>query len=309
MSQRLPDFIVIGGMKCGTSALHEQLSGSDAFYMSEPKEPNFFSNDSQYAHGIEWYGSLFSGARADQFVGESSTHYTKLPTYPNTVSRLAEALPRVKLIYVLRDPIERLISQYIHEWSERNVSGDINQAVSEFPELVYYSKYAYQLRPYLKQFGPSQLLSISFERMKQEPNAVLNEISAFVGGPTGDWSEQLATKNPSSERLRKSRLLTLLMDTPGLRELRRGLVPRAWRNRLKRFWMINERPTLGPETRAMVQEALEPEVAELGRWLGRDLTVENFSAALADGPLSWTSHAPRPDERKTRSVAAVSHHG
>ena len=82
---RLPDFIVIGAMKSATSTLHEQLAVQPGFFMSAEKEPNFFSNDENYAHGLAWYRSLFDNAASSDLCGESSTHYTKLPTYPNTV--------------------------------------------------------------------------------------------------------------------------------------------------------------------------------------------------------------------------------
>ena len=89
---RLPDFIVMGAMKSATSTLHEQLSMQHGLFMSEEKEPNFFSNDEVYAKGLDWYSSLFANAPPGAACGESSTHYTKLPTYPQTVARMREAL-------------------------------------------------------------------------------------------------------------------------------------------------------------------------------------------------------------------------
>ena len=59
---RLPDFIVMGAMKCATSTLHEQLAAQPGFFMSKPKEPNFFSDDEIYARGLDWYRSLFAGS-------------------------------------------------------------------------------------------------------------------------------------------------------------------------------------------------------------------------------------------------------
>src|SRR3974390_1289373 len=95
-----PDFIVIGAMKSATTTLHEQLARQPGLYMSRPKEPNFFSDDRNYARGLESYHPCFEGCGEEQLVGESSTHYTKLPTHPHTVSRMVRALPHVKLIYV-----------------------------------------------------------------------------------------------------------------------------------------------------------------------------------------------------------------
>ena len=95
---RLPDFIVIGAMKCATSTLHYQLAAQLGIFMSTPKEPNFFSDDKAFAGGIDKYAALFRAATPRDLCGESSTHYTKLPTYPRTVERMRRHLSNVRLI-------------------------------------------------------------------------------------------------------------------------------------------------------------------------------------------------------------------
>src|SRR5436305_3297739 len=155
-----PDFIVIGAMKSATTTLHEQLARQPGLFMSRPKEPNFFSDDAIHARGWGWYGSLFRSAGAEELRGESSTHYTKLPTYPRTVERMAQDLPRLKLIYVMRHPIDRLISQYVHEVTGGKISGGLREALDRHPEQVDYSRYSLQLQPYLDAYGPGSVLPV-----------------------------------------------------------------------------------------------------------------------------------------------------
>ena len=93
---RLPDFLIIGAMKSGTSTLQAQLAVQPGLFMTTPKEPNFFSDDDIYAKGIDWYRSLFDAAAAGDLKGEASTHYTKLPDYPDTVTRLAASFARAR---------------------------------------------------------------------------------------------------------------------------------------------------------------------------------------------------------------------
>lgn len=112
-----PDFIIIGAMKCATSSLHTQLAQQPGIFMTTPKEPNFFSDDGQFALGLSWYKNLFSDAQSGDICGESSTHYSKLPDYPQCIQRMSFYLPTVKLIYVMRHPIDRLVSHYIHQLS------------------------------------------------------------------------------------------------------------------------------------------------------------------------------------------------
>jgi hypothetical protein len=250
----LPDFVIIGAMKCGTSTLHAQLAAQSQFFMSEPKEPNFFSNDEIYAKGEAWYRGLFAAAPAGAIKGESSTHYTKLPTYPKTVERLGRLIPHAKFIYVTRDPVERLVSQYIHEWTEGRITCGIDEAIEKHPQLVAYSRYGYQLQPFIERFGRERILRIEFERMTAEPDATLKRIAAFLGaGGEVKWHDDLDAQNVSAERIRTFPLKSLIVDNPVATALRRTLVPRGVRERVKSKLQMRERPQLSEKTRRDLQ--------------------------------------------------------
>jgi hypothetical protein len=244
----LPDFVIIGAMKCGTSTLHAQLSAQPQFFMSEPKEPNFFSNDEIYAKGEAWYRSLFAKAPEGAIKGESSTHYTKLPTYPKTVDRLAALIPHAKLIYVTRDPIERLVSQYIHEWTEGRITCGIDVAIDKHPELIAFSRYGYQLQPFIERFGRERILHVEFDRMTAEPDETLKRIAGFLGA-AGEvrWRDDLEAQNVSSERIRTFPLKSLIVDNPLATKLRRTLVPQGLRDRVKTNLQMRKRPQLSDE--------------------------------------------------------------
>ncbi|MDZ7629304.1 MAG: sulfotransferase [Parvularculaceae bacterium] len=244
----LPDFVIIGAMKCGTSTLHAQLSRQPQFFMSAPKEPNFFSNDEIYAKGEAWYRSLFAAAPQGAIKGESSTHYTKLPTYPNTAARLAALIPQAKFIYVTRDPIERLVSHYIHEWTEGRISVPIEEAIEKHPELIAYSRYGYQLAPWINQFGAERILTVEFERMTAEPDATLKRIAAFLGAE-GEvtWRDDLEAQNISAERIRTFPLKSLIVDNKVATAIRRKLVPQGLRDRVKSRLQMRARPQLSDD--------------------------------------------------------------
>jgi len=93
----LPDFMIIGAMKCATSSLYERLALQPGIMLLSSKEPNFFSNDEIFEHGIDWYKSLFGVPERMHLAGEASTHYTKLPTYRNTVERIHEHVLKLNL--------------------------------------------------------------------------------------------------------------------------------------------------------------------------------------------------------------------
>src|SRR5262249_35664572 len=156
---------VIGAMKSATTTLHEQLARQPGLFMSRPKEPNFFSDDENYARGWAWYSSLFRQAGMTDLRGESSMHYTKRPTYPRTIDRMTRDLPRLKLIYVMRHPIDRLISQYVHEVTVGRITVGLRESLDHHPELIEYGRYSVQLQPFLDAYGHGSALPVFFPRL------------------------------------------------------------------------------------------------------------------------------------------------
>lgn len=284
MTHRLPDFVIVGAMKCGTSSLHEQLARLPGVFMSTPKEPNFFSDDSNWSRGFEWYASCFAGAPGDAIVGESSTHYTKLPDHPRVVERLKEHLPGARFVYVMRHPIDRLASHVIHGWSERRMSGDAERDVARHTELVDYGLYAMQMRPYIEAFGPEHVLPVFLERMRSHPREELERVARFVG-VSGEitCAEDAIEQNVSGERLRKGTLLDFIMEAPVVSHARRALVPRAAREWVKdRFYRMRTRPELVAGTRSRLEARFDEDLAELSAMLGLDspLTCANFASIV-----------------------------
>jgi len=292
-----PDFIIIGAMKCATSTIHDQLARQPGISMSDPKEPNFFSDPDNWAMGTKWYESLFASMPSADLKGESSTHYTKRPTYPKCARRVHEFLPDAKLIYVMRDPIERIVSQYIHEWSMHEIIDgcSINEAIHRYPMLVDYSKSAMQLEPYIEFFGIDAILPVFFERVMQVPQSELERIASHIGYPGKvRWHEDDA-KNVSSQRQRRNPVLNKLLDVRLIQMARRSLLPESLRQKIRSRWTMNERPTLSPESISFLQEQLNPDLAILGGLLGIELNCSNFKDQVAanDAP-NWekrTEHA------------------
>ncbi|MBW4618445.1 MAG: sulfotransferase [Cyanosarcina radialis HA8281-LM2] len=284
-----PDFIIIGAMKCATSTLHEQLALQPGIFMTDLKEPNFFSDDDQYDRGLEYYLSLFAAAKADDLCGESSTHYTKLLTHPKTIARLHQFLPDVKLIYVMRHPIDRLISQYIHQWTECEISVEIDPALDKHPELIDYSLYARQLQPYFDTFGRQRVLPVFFERLLRHPQAELERVCQFIGYDRQPiWDSELNAQNVSSERLRKSLWRDLLVEAPMLKTIRQQLVPKSWREQIKSLWTMKQRPQIDSQRLTALQQVFDRDLAVLGSWLGVELSCDNFKALVSSAAIDWT---------------------
>src|SRR3954451_85173 len=108
----LPNVVVIGGLKCGTTSLHHYLNLHPQIEMSRPKELNFFVAELNWPLGTEWYASHFS--RQAPVGVESSPRYTSRPRFEGVAERIRSVLGEVRLIYVVRGPIDRMLSHYLH---------------------------------------------------------------------------------------------------------------------------------------------------------------------------------------------------
>ncbi|MBM9605760.1 sulfotransferase domain-containing protein [Desulfopila inferna] len=284
-----PDFILIGAMKCATSTLHEQLSLHESFFMTTPKEPSFFSDIENYDKGSIWYQSFFKKAGHGQVKGESSTNYSKLPNYPETVNRIKSFCPEIKCIYLMRHPVDRLISHYIHEWSQGNISCDINTAVRHHPELIEYGRYNMQLEPYISTFGFSAILPLFTERLQITPRQELQAIFDFLEIPAKpEWCHDIQS-NKSSERLKVCAWRDALVNDPTLRFFRRAFIPKSVRRKVRRIWTMTERPMLSDGVLRHVEQIFDEDLELLGRKVGVELNCRNFkqSVTSATSSHSW----------------------
>lgn len=285
---RLPDFVIIGAMKSATTSLYDQLVCQPGIFMSTPKEPNFFSDAEQYAKGMAWYSGLFAEAPENYLQGEASTHYTKLPTHAQTVPRLKEHLPNARFIYVMRHPMDRLVSHYIHEWSTGVYHCDLEEAIKKYPELVAYGSYAMQLEPYFEAFGHEAVLPVFFDRLIREPQSELERICRFIGYQGQPvWIQDLKPDNVSSQRVRKFPGYRYLVESRAATWLRRRFIPQGFRDAVKNRLRMRERPALSEKEQARMKAEFDRDLGKLGKLLGVDLNCENFKQVTSVKSLNW----------------------
>ena len=176
----LPNTIVIGAEKCGTTSLHYYLSLHPEIYMSAEKELNFFIAEGNWHKGIDWYRSNFR--MAAPIIGESSPLYTAFPKHQGVPERMHALIPDARLIYMVRDPIDRIISHYTHEYSIGKEHRTIQDTLSN-PEsnlIVLASNYYLQLEQYLKYYSKSCILIIPLEHLSEHRIETLKKIFRFL---------------------------------------------------------------------------------------------------------------------------------
>ncbi|WP_231934389.1 sulfotransferase domain-containing protein [Botrimarina colliarenosi] len=287
---RLPDFVIVGSPKCGTTTLYQHLQRHPDVFMSTPKEPSFFSRDERYRNGLESYCELFAGAADHQRCGEASTTYTRWPTFPNTVDRLADAAPHVKLLYLVRNPVDRLYSFYAHRMRER-ATMDMDTFLDATPEALHSGMYMSQIEQLLRRFPREQLCVLLLEDLIRDTPKTLEQVARFLGLPQFDFGPagRLVANRGDGHHAATQKVTAILRTikrTPLVGHAAR-LAPAAAKKRVFRW--LQEGPVgrhlktrhnrqltpMSPALRRRLFSLLEEDLAAFESFLGRDLSHWN----------------------------------
>lgn len=177
---RLPSFVVIGAMKSGTSSLATYLGAHPGVTMSRPKEPNFFADPGNWDKGLDWYRELFPSDAT--IAGEATTRYTMSPLYVGAAERIHRIIPEARLIYLVRDPIERMRSMFVHQADKHQTSyRSLAEAIERDPTYLEISRYGTQVRPYLDLFEEGQILIFTTDELRDLPDAAMTRAFAHIG--------------------------------------------------------------------------------------------------------------------------------
>ncbi|MEM7436927.1 MAG: sulfotransferase domain-containing protein [Myxococcota bacterium] len=182
---RLPDFLIIGAAKAGTTSLHGYLEKHPQVFVSADKEPCFFDSAVAWDRGVDWYRSLFADAEPGQLCGEASTNYTRYPQVPDVPERIAALVPDVKLIYMMRHPVDRAYSHYLQRYQkelhpDQPTTSVFEEFVERDPLCIDGSDYRLQISRYLPHFPRSSFLFLNMAELKS-PQTVFDKTLRFLG--------------------------------------------------------------------------------------------------------------------------------
>ncbi len=190
---RLPGLFLIGAMKSGTNYLRKLLGRHPAIFMTKVDEPSYFVDPDElkriwpdmWARGF-WrdernYLRLFAAAGNASILGEASTNYTKMPLVTGVAERLHAFNPNARLIYLLRDPVERTISHYWHMVRYHSEYRSIAAAIRHDPQYIAVSHYAMQLTPFRERFGNDRIAVLTYEELVRNPIGTVQMLYRWLG--------------------------------------------------------------------------------------------------------------------------------
>jgi hypothetical protein len=292
----LPNFLVIGAGKSGTTALHRYLKQHPEIYMSSLKELRFFpfedrppdfrgpgdKEDMEAAvKTIDNYRAHFTGGAHCSARGESSPLYLY---YPRSAERIRHYIPDAKLIAILRHPAERAYSQYLmkrRDGREHLNFGDAlaaeeQRASDGWSHHRQYRRrgfYAAQLRPYFDLFKREQLRIYLYEDYVADPVGLMQDIFRFLS-VEDSFVPDMSVRHNESKIPRLRALQTFLTEPRPAKSLLKSFVPKHWSRRvgdqLRRHNIT--KPPLPETLRRQLIEVYRDDINELQGMLGRDLS-------------------------------------
>lgn len=262
--------LIIGAMKCGTSSLFKYLSSHPEICPAYHKEPEFFSSfpgvdkDSKYQ-------DLWPDFDPSQhkYVMEASTGYTKYPACPDAAKRIKDAGIQPKLIYLVRDPFDRIVSHFNFMTNpESRDSGTLGEYYLDV------SRYYMQLEQIRNHFPKEDLLVLDFAELKSNPNQLMDRVYAFLGLSRTEYPESYEVVNALQM---ESKTAYMLRQSKIRRVLR--YIPMPIKNFGKRLLHIANPPSkrlLTSEERSYIADQLKEDIAsfsaeynfDTSKWMG-----------------------------------------
>jgi len=288
--QKLPDFIIIGAQKSGTTALWKCLRKHPEIFMPEEKEINYFKSDeNNYAKGIDWYAGFFKDSKDEKSIGEASPRYL---FYPDVAEKIHRFNKDIKLICILRNPVDRAYSHYWHNVRDGLEDLSFKEAVDREKERIKESDYNYraysyisrgfyydQIRHFLDYFDITQIHFIIFEELIKHPAEIIEKTLEYLNVDTSfipkmdHVNQASALKYPLIYRRIRSKSDYML-------DIVREKTSYAIRDKISRllrkiFTNKGKYPRIDPKLRKYLERIFNEKNRMLSQLLNKDLDIWN----------------------------------
>jgi len=280
----LPDFLVIGAAKSGTTALDHYLQQHPQIFMAE-KEPRYFAYDPNGNIGdwhkdygpdyfkyksLDEYVRLFADAKPSEVRGEATPLYLESEI---AAQNIYNTIPRAKLIAILRNPVDRAISGYMMQVRHGRVDKDVDEAFDVDAHYVQASFYYAQIKRYMDLFPPQQIRIYLFDDFKKNNVRIVQDIFNFVGVDTDFTPNTAEKRNVGSYP--KSRALNKILMNRTLHRVVKPITPRWAQNAIYNLRKLNmtKPPSVSEEIREQLRNIFREDILKLQDLIQQDLSI------------------------------------
>ena len=281
-SSQLPSFFVVGPPRTGTSWIYRALQ-RHANLPSPTKETRFF--DCHFQRGLRWYLRHFPVLDPQRPTGEIAPTY-----FASSQAReaIAQTVPNAKLIFIFRDPLQRLVSLYRLKRAYGLLDCSFEEALAADPELLASSSYATYLQSWQQAFPRKQMLITLYEDLRNSPQTYIDRLLNFLDLPASPLTDAELKYVHSSERLTEPRnflvtqTATRMADWCKARNLDH-IVAVVRTSRVMNMLLGGGRPfpEVSNSARERIGEMLQPEIETLEQMIGRDLSMWHLPGSRA----------------------------
>jgi hypothetical protein len=275
-ASRLPDVIGLGAEKCGSTSLFYYLRAHPEIGVQRRKETQFFA--ANFHRGLDWYRRQFpAGARV--LFEVHGGNYSKYPSVPGVAERIAAALPAARFVYVVRDPVERIVSRWMHHYANGDEHASFEESLRDLDgnRYVVPTLYFTQLERYLRLYPADRFHLFTAEELRDDRLPTLRRLFRFLGVDESFESPEFSIRrHPSALKRRNTGLGLVLQRKVGDRVTRR-LHGRS-RHLFKRLVYAPvsraiPRPEPSAELRRRLRDYFAPDLKRLEQFMGRSLAA------------------------------------
>ena len=228
--------------------------------------------ENNYEHGVGWYQSQFE--EGFDVYGEASPNYSKAHYFKGVARRMYDLLPEVKLIYLVRDPVERIISHYIHNYSEGREHRPIEKVLQKLEDNHYVmcSQYYWQLEHYLQFYSREQILVLPSFQLMEERRTALQKVFEFIGVDSAFYTDAYEQqKHKSSQKRRKSKISRFVLESPFIRTVKQ-YIPDTIKDPIKQATRPEvHKPELSASVRKQLTDHFKKDIDRLRSFTGLSL--------------------------------------
>lgn len=285
---RMPDFLIIGAMKAGSTTTYEDLRTQPQIYFSIHKEPHHLCHEWVLSDaGRAEYAELFRKASPEQLCGEASTGYAKLPVYQGVPERALKLIgPQLRVIYNVREPVSRTMSHHQHLYLAGEAPADFEEAYRSIPDIIDFSRYAMQIEPWIDTFGRNNVHIVRLESHAADRRQGTVELCKFLGiEPHPDLVHADKIFRKATDKMRVppwlSRPLQSITWSDWYKYKVRPMIPDSMIARLKRIILSTPPESLPKPRLAIVDEiidAVRDDAERLRQIMGSEKPLWDFDA-------------------------------